>query len=205
MLRIRELNVVKAGKLICRVDKLDVAEGERVAVIGSNGSGKTTLLRVISGLEAEFAGTCEVDVRKDQRVYLHQLPYLFRGSVLFNAAYGLAARGFARRESHRRAHEWLEIFGVEHLAHRRCGRLSGGERRRVALARAFAAQPSLMLLDEPFAELDQQGVHLVCHALGLMPRTTVVISSPGDLPADLPVRIHAMRNTPSPSTHSRTV
>ena len=201
MLQIRELNVVKADKLICHVDELDVVAGERLAVIGSNGSGKTTLLRVIGGLEAEFGGTCQVDVGRDERVYLHQSPYLFRGSVLFNASYGLAARGVGRRESHRRAHEWLEIFGVEHLVHRRCGRLSGGERRRVALARAFAVQPSLMLLDEPFAELDQQGVHLVSHALGLIPRTTVVISSPSALPPALSVRIYAMRNTPSHSTY----
>jgi tungstate transport system ATP-binding protein len=189
VLNIRELKVFKAEKLICRVDELDVARSERVAIIGSNGSGKTTLLRVVSGLENEFTGVCQVDAPRNGRVYQHQSPYLFRGSVLFNTAYGLVARGLSHRESQRRAHEWLKLFGIDHLAHRRCGYLSGGERRRVALARAFAVQPSILLLDEPFADLDRAGVDLVCHAFNLAPHTTILISSPSSLPPNLSMRI----------------
>ncbi len=185
MLQIRDLNVAKAGKTICRVPQLEVARGGRVAVIGTNGCGKTTLLRVISGLEGDYRGTCHVRAPQHQRVYLHQTPYLFRGSVLFNVAYGLAARKMTRVESHRLAREWLEILGIDQLVHRRCGHLSGGERRRVALARVFAIQPDVLLLDEPFADLDQAGIGQVCHALTLLPNATIVIASPTMLPDQL--------------------
>jgi ABC-type nitrate/sulfonate/bicarbonate transport system ATPase subunit len=185
MLQIRDLNVTRAGKTICQVPLLEMTRGDRVAVIGINGCGKTTLLRVISGLECEYRGKCAVGVPQYQRVYLHQTPYLFRGSVLFNVAYGLAARKMGRVESHRKAREWLEILGIDHLVHRRCGYLSGGERRRVALARVFAIQPEVLLLDEPFADLDQAGIERVCHALTLLSDSTIIVSSPTALPDQL--------------------
>jgi tungstate transport system ATP-binding protein len=188
VLSIRDLNVVKAGTSICRLRHLDLNRGERLAVLGRNGSGKTTLLRVIGGLEKDFDGQCRIAVAPRNCVYLHQLPYLFRGTVLFNVAYGLAARKVDRRETRRRAHHWLEVFGVEHLAQRRCAHLSGGERRRVALARVFAVQPEMLLLDEPLADLDEVGVDLVCNAIPLLPQTTIVISSPNPLPRSLCVR-----------------
>ena len=188
MLQIRNLRVEKAGKTICRVPKLDVTRGEQVGVIGPNGSGKTTLLRVVSGLESKCRGECRADVPPLDRVYVHQAPYLFRGTVLFNTLYGLAARQVPRRERLSLAQQWLNTLGIRHLAQRRSTSLSGGERRRVALARAFAIQPAILLLDEPFADLDQEGIELVCGALATAANSTVLIASPIPLPESLKVR-----------------
>jgi ABC-type nitrate/sulfonate/bicarbonate transport system ATPase subunit len=188
MLQIRNLKVEKAGKTICDLPDLDVARGERVAVLGPNGSGKTTLLRVLSGLEVEFTGKCQSAVSRRDRVYVHQSPYLFRGSVLFNATYGLAARKMARRKQVSTAREWLDTLGVGHLAERQCGNLSGGERRRVALARAFAIQSDVLLLDEPLADLDEEGMDIVCRAISTVTRATILMSSPVPLPDALSVR-----------------
>jgi ABC-type nitrate/sulfonate/bicarbonate transport system ATPase subunit len=188
MLRIRDLRLGKAGKTICHVPELEVRRGERIAVVGPNGSGKTTLLRVVGGLERQFTGECRVDVPSRERVYVHQSPHLFRGSVLSNAKYGLAARHLPRRKQVSTAREWLRTLGVEHLVHRQCASLSGGERRRVALARAFATEPEILLLDEPLADLDQEGIDIVCRAISASSIWTVLIASPVPLPDALPVQ-----------------
>ncbi len=192
MLRIQNLQVEKADKTICHVPELDVARGERLAVIGPNGSGKTTLLRVASGLEREFTGLCHIGAPTRSRVFVHQAPYLFRGSVLFNTTYGLAARGIARRQQISIAREWLAALGVEHLVGRQCSTLSGGERRRVALARAFALEADLLLLDEPFADLDEDGIAVVCRAIATVSRSTILIASPVALPVELNVRSYTV-------------
>jgi tungstate transport system ATP-binding protein len=143
------------------------------------------LLRVLGGLETEYAGECRVAVSASNRTYVHQSPFLFRGTVLFNAMYGLAARGVARDERLAIAKRWLQDLGVSHLGSRRCTSLSGGERRRVALARACALQPELLLLDEPFAELDPAGMADVCRAIASQTKSTIVIAAPAALPAAL--------------------
>jgi tungstate transport system ATP-binding protein len=188
MLRVRDLRVEKAGSTICRVPKLEVSAGEHVAVIGPNGSGKSTLLRVLSGLEVTTHGECSIESPMRKRVYLHQTPYLFRGTALANVRYGLAARNVARRDQISTAHRWLEVFGVRHLAARRCSQLSGGERRRVALARTFAIRAELMLLDEPLAELDPEGIEIVSRAICGESEATILIASPVSLPAPLAAR-----------------
>lgn len=188
MLRVRDLRVIKAGKTICSVPELDVEAGEHVAVIGPNASGKTTFLRVISGLENDFTGECQIDVPKGQRIYVHQSPHLFRGSILFNTKYGLAARRVPAQKQTSTARQWLTTFGVGHLDRCRSEHLSGGERRRVALARAFAVQPDLLILDEPLADLDSAGISLVCRVIDTTSRSTILISSPVPLPKELPIR-----------------
>lgn len=188
MLRIRNLKVEKQGRAICSVPALTVDRDERVAVFGPNGSGKTTLLRVLGGLERELAGECQIEAPLRQRVYVHQAPYLFRGSVAFNVGYGLAARGVPRQEQDEVVQHWLKLLGVDHLARRQPHGLSGGERRRVALARALAIGADLLLLDEPFAELDSDGIAAVCRALEELPATTIVLASPTPLPGGFSAR-----------------
>ncbi len=185
MIEINNLAVHKGGKPVCTVSNLSIAPQEQVAIVGNNGSGKTTLLRVIAGLEDVFQGQCTVGVPRSRRVYVHQSPYLFRGTVLFNAMYGLRARGRSKAESERVALDWLGRLGIRELAARSCNRLSGGERRRAALARAMAAAPSLLLLDEPLAELDEEGVASVLRVLGELSETTVLFSSPTDFSESL--------------------
>ncbi len=192
MIQLRELQVVKGGKTICHVPELDVEVGERVVVLGPNGSGKSTLLRVLANLESEYTGQCKVGVTDLRRVYIHQSPFLFRGTVLHNAMYGLSARRMARPERIARAEKWLERFKIADLAGRDCGNLSGGERRRVALARALAIEPELILLDEPLVELDNDGVEIVRGVLDELHSATIVISSPIALPNEMDARVYEL-------------
>ena len=146
-----------------------------------NGSGKTTLLRVMSGLEADFDGVCHVEASWKDRIYVHQSPYLFRGTVLFNVTYGLCQRGPGRAECNRLALHWLRRFGLHEMASDRVAHLSGGERRRIALLRAMILRPRLLLLDEPMADMDEKGAAAVAAALDELKETTVVVASPTTL------------------------
>jgi len=181
MIEIANLQVTRDGKPICRVAELSVATGERLAILGANGSGKTTLLRVLAGFVNDYTGKCQVAAALTERTFLHQQPYLFRGSVLANACYGQQS-GVAQESG---GEAWLERLQVGHLAQRSTTDLSGGERRRVALARALAMQPQLLLLDEPLADLDDDASAIVCQTLSQLADTTIVIASPIDLPAEL--------------------
>lgn len=182
------LTVTREGQTICDVPELCVGPGERVGIEGSNGAGKSTLLRVLGGLEHDFAGTRVVKPAQRECVFVHQMPYLFHGSVLQNLTYGLAAHSVPRRERHRMAFEWLDRLGIADLADRRIDRLSGGECRRVAIARACVLRPKLLLLDEPLADLDESGAHAVRTAIEQLPESTILIASPIPLPGGLVTR-----------------
>jgi tungstate transport system ATP-binding protein len=176
--RITNLDVIRGGKSICAMNDLAIASGERILLAGSNGSGKTTLLRVIAGLEREFSGDVSIAIPQIDRVYVHQSPLLFRGTVLFNSIYALKARGGNVEESTGIAHQWLKRFDVDHFANVSSRRLSGGERRRVSLARAFAVQPKMLLLDEPFSDLDEAGQQCLLKSIDEATKTTILIASP---------------------------
>ncbi|MDF1562571.1 MAG: ATP-binding cassette domain-containing protein [Deltaproteobacteria bacterium] len=190
LIRIEGLRVQREGKTICAVPALEVGAGERLGLVGPNGSGKTTLLKVLAGLDESANGRLEIDLPVRERIYVHQQPLLFRGSVLANATYGLRARGLGRREAERLAREWLERLGVAHLASRQREGLSGGEKRRIALAQALAPAPRLLLLDEPLADLDDEGAARVLEALAGLEETTLIAAAPTALPAGLVDRIH---------------
>ena len=200
MIQIDELRVAKTGRTICAVPSLTVEPGERVAVLGTNGSGKTTLLRVLAGLEKEFKGRCQIDVAPHERVYVHQAPYLFRGTVIANVTYGLRARGTAHADAVREATLWLGRLGMAELATSSAANLSGGELRRVALARALVLAPRLLLLDEPLAELDPEGEASVAAALDYLERCTILVASPCELPPGLTQRDYRMLGAPAAAT-----
>ncbi|MEW2456038.1 ABC transporter permease [Streptomyces albus] len=153
---------------------LDAEPGTTVAVVGPNGAGKTTLLRALLGLTPRararlVLGATEAGALPPHRRGVAWVPQdgaLFPHlSALANTAYGLRAQGVRRTEARRRARAWLERLDVGHLAHRRPAQLSGGQAGRVALARALAARPRLLLLDEPLAALDQTTRAHVRHTL----------------------------------------
>jgi tungstate transport system ATP-binding protein len=185
MIDITDLTVAKGGQTICQVANATVATHSAVGITGPNGSGKSTLLRVLAGIETESAGECVVDAAVQDRVFVHQSPYLFSGTVLSNVEYGLKARSTSRSIRQEQAALWLERFGVAHLARRSVESLSGGEKRRTALARACVLQPKLLLLDEPLADLDPAGIDCVAQALNKLDASTILITSPSPLPADL--------------------
>ncbi len=139
-----------------RVDALDLRAGGVLAVLGPNGAGKSTLLRALAGLESLGSGRLERRVEGPVTM-VFQRPVAFAGTVAHNVAVALSGRGLARSELERRAGEALDHFDIARLAQRRASTLSGGELRRLALARAFALRPAVLLLDEPFDDLDPAG------------------------------------------------
>jgi molybdopterin-binding protein len=146
------------------IPALDVARGEVLAVIGPNGSGKSTLLRVLGLLERPDAGTVLLEGRpvdaasalaeRRRMATVFQESLLADTTVAANVALGLRFRGVTGGAAVSRVSRWLERLGVAGLAERGARTLSGGEAQRVALARALVLEPSVLLLDEPFASLD---------------------------------------------------
>jgi ABC-type Fe3+/spermidine/putrescine transport system ATPase subunit len=146
----------ESGGFELRVDELALSSGEVLAVLGPNGAGKSTLLRALAGLEQPAAG--RIDRRLDGPVTMvFQRPIVFAGSVEHNLRAALLGLRLPRGEASERSRESLERFGVARFAKRRAATLSGGETRRLALARAFALRPAVLLLDEPFDDLDAAG------------------------------------------------
>ena len=188
--QVRNLRVRRDARPICAVDSLDITPGEKLLVHGPNGSGKTTLLRVLAGLETDFDGDCTVDSLKVKRVYVHQSPYMLRGTVLDNILMGLRGNGVPRREQQAQAHELVDQMGLGARLMSAATRLSGGEQRRVAILRAVAASPDL--LDEPFADLDAHGVDAVWQLLARRPQLSVVIAAPGEIALPAGGRVHLL-------------
>ncbi len=143
--------------------------GEVIGISGPNGSGKTTVLRALAGLRSIDDGSVSIDgTVVDSPAARHWVaPHERRVGVVFqehrlfahlnaldNVAFGLRAQGLTRSAARSTASEWLERFGVAGLGGSRPAALSGGQSQRIALARALATRPTLLLLDEPFAALD---------------------------------------------------
>jgi sulfate transport system ATP-binding protein len=145
-----------------RVD-LEIRDGSLTALLGPSGSGKTTLLRIIGGLEVPEEGTVTLDDRDvthvppQQRgigfVFQHYAPFKHM-TVWDNVAFGLTIRRRPKEEIRRKVGELLTLVQIAHLADRYPAQLSGGQRQRMALARALAIEPGVLLLDEPFGALD---------------------------------------------------
>ena len=194
-----------ASQVILDVERLDLTRGRTYLLSGANGAGKTTLLRVLAGLDR---ATCArflfdgapVDLAKYPERMRRQLgfvqhhPMLFSTSVQANIAFGLRAAGASGAEVKRRAAAAIEWAGIGALVDRPPRGLSAGEKQRVALARAHALDPGLYLLDEPTANLDDNGKELVTRlidAIGAEGRTLLIACHDRDL-LGLPgvVRLH---------------
>jgi len=140
---------------------IDVAPGEFLAIVGPSGCGKTTLLRIVAGLETQTSGTVEIAQERGSTRPLNAM--VFQQESIFpwknvrdNAAFGLKARGFSRRERYAMVQPILDKAGLRGFEEALPHQLSGGMKQRVALARAFANDPEILLMDEPFAALDEQ-------------------------------------------------
>jgi lipopolysaccharide export system ATP-binding protein len=154
------------GKTVVSDVSVDVKPGEIVGLLGPNGAGKTTTFRMMVGLIRPNSGKITIDGKdvtkwpmyKRCRAglgYLSQEPSIFRGlSVRDNVRAVLQVRGIRGFYAKQRTTELLEQLGIEHLADQLSHSLSGGEKRRLEMARAMASDPSFILLDEPFAGVD---------------------------------------------------
>jgi len=165
LLEAKELTVVLGEQKVLDVPSLQVFPNEVLVVIGPNGSGKTTLLQSLALLLKPATGTILYRGQPVQNgsnllqlrrrfAVVFQESLLLNASVWSNVTLGLHLRGVEKNEAKQRAQKWLERFGVSSLAHRQAKTLSGGESKRVSLARAFALQPEVIFLDEPFTALD---------------------------------------------------
>ena len=165
ILEAKNLKVKRGSALILDVPSCLIHEGEILSLIGPNGAGKTTLLQTLSYLLKPFQGQIffrgeKVETNHSVLEYRRKLamvfqePLLFDATVFNNVASGLKIRGMKRGKIRDRVMEQLSRFGISHLNDRSAKTLSGGEAQRTSLARAFALQPEILLLDEPFTSLD---------------------------------------------------
>jgi tungstate transport system ATP-binding protein len=164
ILEMHNLVMRRGAHAVLTIDHLQVFEGETLAVIGPNGAGKSTLLLALSRLLRPAQGQIlfrgqplerlnELSYRRRIALVLQE-PLLIDSTVFNNVAAGLHYRNLPKDEIKRRVDEWLARLDISHLRARRSRKLSGGEAQRVSLARAFAIQPEVLMLDEPFSALD---------------------------------------------------
>ena len=184
----RALNVAIAGRSVCRALDLAIAPGECWAMLGRNGAGKTTLLHTLAGLRAPLSGAIELDGRPLNALTLREIarlrgllpqddsdafPATVRETVLIGRHPHLSRWQAEGPNDIRIARDALSAVGMEGTETRDVRTLSGGERRRVALAALLAQQPALFLLDEPSSHLD---LH---HQLALLERLTALARERG--------------------------
>ena len=154
-MRVRHLTLSYGGEPVLEGASLDVQPGQFVSLVGPSGSGKSSLLRAVIGLQKPIAGTIEIGVAPSD------LGILFQDDALLpwktareNVALGLRLNGMDRKAADREADAWLNRLGLEGFGDRYPRHVSGGQRKRIALAQVLARKPKLILMDEPFASLD---------------------------------------------------
>lgn len=155
MLRVRNLSLAYGANTILESIDLTIEAGKFASLIGPSGSGKTSILRAVTDLMAPQEGTVDLNVQ------LSQVGFLFQDDALLpwrtarqNVALGLRIRGDSQTAASEKAETWLSLLGLEGLGERYPRQLSGGQRKRVAIAQVLALEPKLLLMDEPFASLD---------------------------------------------------
>lgn len=202
-LSVRDVSVSFDGRTVLDHESLDVARGSILAVVGPSGSGKTTLLRVIAGLQRPDSGRIVIDGDDVTTWPTHRrrVGLVFQDNQLFphldvggNVAFGLRMLGWSRADIDARVTELLDAVGLADRRDQSVSTLSGGETKRVALARTLAPLPRVVLLDEPFAGLDDErrtsladDVRRVVHDAGI---TAILVShDPTDI-ATVADRVH---------------
>jgi NitT/TauT family transport system ATP-binding protein len=208
---------------------IDIPQGQFFVIVGPSGCGKTTLLRILAGLETQSEGSVEVRQANPARPTNSMI---FQGDSLFpwmtvfdNAAYGLRMRKVGEKEVADTVRLWLERIGLWRFRDRYPNQLSGGMKQRVSIVRAFANDPEILLMDEPFSALDEQNklllheellriwdatkktvvfiTHSVDEAVTLGDRIMVMTANPGrakaiiDVPFERPRNVLELRQKPA--------
>jgi NitT/TauT family transport system ATP-binding protein len=224
--KIWNAGTARAHEALTGID-LTVGDGEFVVLLGPSGCGKSTLLYLIAGLEAATAGKilshgAPVTGPAPERSLIFQETSLFPWlNVWQNVGFGLSIRGMPPKERRELARQVLARVGLSDAFEKRPDELSGGMRQRVAVARALAMQPKVLLMDEPFAALDVQTraklqgflldvwraseasvlfvTHHIDEAIALADRVVVFTSRPGRIKAILPIELKRPRDLTSPA------
>lgn len=175
MLELRGIRHRYAGRLVLDLEQFTVPRTGTLAVVGHNGSGKSTLLRLLALLETPSEGKVLFDgaavprrppaLLRRRVTLVEQRPILFRGTVRENLEYGLNVRGIARTAASGIMADVVERLGLQSLLGRRRHELSDGEVQRVAVARALALHPDVLLLDEPASSADRAAAGALYRAL----------------------------------------
>jgi tungstate transport system ATP-binding protein len=183
---LEDVSVAAGNVKLLESVSLNLAAGPPTVIIGPNGAGKTTLLRLAMGLIAASRGRVTWGGRESaaptRRAIVFQRPVMLRRSTAANIRYALAAAGIPRAARDARLHELAALLGLGGLGNRPARKLSGGEQQRLALARALAKEPEVLLLDEPTASLDPaatKGIEDVIRTVAL--RGIKVVMSTHDL------------------------
>ncbi len=205
MLDVRDVTVAFDGTPILRGASLSVGDGEVVALLGPSGSGKSTLLRVIAGLVVPATGSVRLDGRDITTVPTHRrgIGMVFQDEQLFphrdvavNVGFGLKMQGISAPERERRVEAMLQLVGLPGFGRRHVTDLSGGEAKRVALARSLAPAPRALLLDEPLTGLDRELHDRLAGELGRILRraatTTLLVTHDGEEATVLADRVLTM-------------
>ncbi len=159
-----KINLSHVSRYICNDINMEILDKEMLVLLGPNGAGKTTVLNIIAGL-CPYQGSVDFDDVPVDKVSTvkRRVGYLFQDLYLFphldvaqNIAYGLLSQKWPQHELRARINELLDLMHIEHLVHRFPINLSGGEKQKVALARALAPSPQILLLDEPLSSVDRQ-------------------------------------------------
>ena len=215
------------GELVeaLRAITLDVAEGEFAVVVGPSGCGKSTLLNILAGFERPSSGQVYVGDQAitgpdiDRGMVFQSYALFPWRDVLGNVEFGLEQKDMSRTERRAMAMRCLQTVGLEHWANKQIDELSGGMKQRVAIARTFATDPSIILMDEPFGALDaltrrllQQELlrlwqqlrktvvfitHSVPEAVHLADRVVVMTATPGRVKNVIPVQLRHPRDSTS--------
>ncbi|MGG5572913.1 energy-coupling factor ABC transporter ATP-binding protein [Vibrio diazotrophicus] len=188
-LNAQKLSMRFKDRVLFHIDHLSIGPNDAIYLKGDNGVGKTTLLKILAGLQKPSTGSVSNSLPWWQRVvhsaarhqviYLHQTPYLFDATVYQNVLYGIKFSALSAKEKRSTVINALRMVGLETLADEHISVLSGGEKQRVAMARAWILNPSILLMDEPSASLDQESIdRLVIMAKDLLARgSSLVITS----------------------------
>lgn len=155
MLTVNDVTLSYGAEPVLEGVTFRVGAGEFASLVGPSGSGKTSILRAVTNLQKPLSGRVELSIGQ------HEIGFLFQDDALLpwrtaeqNVALGLRIRGVAKQEALIQARDWLARLGLAGLESRYPRELSGGQRKRVAIAQVLALQPKLLLMDEPFASLD---------------------------------------------------
>jgi tungstate transport system ATP-binding protein len=180
------------GRVALNIPHLEIEAGKIYTLIGPNGAGKTTLLNILAFLDQASSGELrfvgervaysakQLLALRRRVVLLDQYPILFTGPVWKNVEFGLKIRGMGKAERQQRVHDVLDLVGMKSFVEADAHKLSGGESKRVALARALALRPEVLLCDEPGANVDKENQEIILSILSRIngtEKTSVIFST----------------------------